>query len=143
MRTFSKSIIFLALVVFAAACSKPGDKKAELAELKKQYEEIGVKIKKLEKEMQLSDTTKKGKVTPVSVTEAQTAPFNHYLEVQGKVDGEDNIAVSAQMAGSVTAVFVKEGDPVRKGQILAQLDNAVMQQQLASTKQSLDFATNM
>lgn len=143
MRTFSKSIIFLALVVFAAACSKPGDKKAELADLKKQYEEIGVKIKKLEKEMQLSDTTKKGKVTPVSVTEAQTAPFNHYLEVQGKVDGEDNIAVSAQMAGSVTAVFVKEGDPVRKGQILAQLDNAVMQQQLASTKQSLDFATNM
>jgi RND family efflux transporter MFP subunit len=59
------------------------------------------------------------------------------------VDGEDNIAVSAQMAGSITAVFVKEGDQVRKGQILAQIDNSIIQQQIASTKQQLDFATNL
>jgi RND family efflux transporter MFP subunit len=47
------------------------------------------------------------------------------------------------MAGSITAVFVKEGDQVRKGQILAQIDNSIIQQQIASTKQQLDFATNL
>jgi RND family efflux transporter MFP subunit len=83
------------------------------------------------------------KVTAVSVTEAKPVEFNHYLEVQGKVDGEDNIAVSAQMPGSITAVYVKEGDPVHKGQVMAQIDNSVMQQQIASTKQQLDFATSM
>lgn len=131
------------LVILFASCSKPADKKAELADLRKQRDELTVKIKKLETELQLNDSSKTEKVTAVSVTEAQPGVFNHFLEVQGKVDGEDNIAVSSQMAGSVTAVYVKEGDPVHKGQVLAQLDNAVMQQQIASTKQQLEFATNL
>jgi len=143
MKTMNKSIIFLLLVAMAVAC-KPADKKSELAKLKKQHEELAIKIKALETELQVGDTTDKtSKVTPVSITEAKPAEFNHYLEVQGKVDGEDNIAVSAQMAGSITAVYVKEGDPVRKGQVLAQIDNSVTQQQIASTKQQLDFAANL
>jgi len=143
MKTMNKSIIFLLLVVLAVACSKPADKKSELAKLKKQHDELAIKIKALETELQVSDTTKVSKVTAVSITEAKTEEFNHYLEVQGKVDGEDNIAVSAQMPGVITTVNVKEGDPVRKGQVLAQIDNSVMQQQIASTKQQLDFANNM
>jgi RND family efflux transporter MFP subunit len=142
MKTINKSIIFLLLLAMAVAC-KPADKKAELEKLKKEHDELAVKIKALETELQVSDTTKVDKVTAVAITEAKTAEFNHYLEVQGKVDGEDNIAVSAQMAGSITAVFVKEGDQVRKGQILAQIDNSIIQQQIASTKQQLDFATNL
>jgi len=143
MKTMNKSVIFLMLVIAAVACNKPADKKTELAGLKKQHDELSVKIKALETELQVNDTTKVSKTTAVSITEAKPAEFNHYLEVQGKVDGEDNIAVSAQMAGSITAVFVKEGDPVRKGQVLAQIDNAVMMQQIASTKQQYDFASNM
>jgi RND family efflux transporter MFP subunit len=143
MKTINKSILFLLLVVLAAACSKPADKKTELANLKKQRDELTVKIKTLETELQVSDTNKVSKVTSVSVTEAKVAEFSHFLEVQGKVDGEDNIAVSAQMAGAITSVFVKEGDQVRKGQVLAQIDNSIIQQQIASTKQQLDFATNL
>jgi RND family efflux transporter MFP subunit len=143
MKTMNKSIIFLLLIAMAVACGKPSDKKAELAKLKKQHDELSIKIKDLETELQVGDSTKMDKVTAVSITEAKPEAFNHYLEVQGKVDGEDNIAVSAQMAGSITAVYVKEGDPVRKGQVLAQIDNSVMQQQIASTKQQLDFATSM
>ena len=143
MKTLTQAIIFVALVVFAVACGSSVDKKAELAKLKKQHDELAVKIKKLESELQIGDSATKTKVTSVSVTEAKAQEFNHYLEVQGKVDGEDNIAVSAQMAGAITAVFVKEGDAVRKGQTLAQIDNSVMQQQIASTKQQLEFATNL
>jgi RND family efflux transporter MFP subunit len=143
MKTMNKSIIFLLLVVLAVACGKPADKKAELAKLKKEYGELSAKIKALETELQLSDTTKVSKVTVVSVTEAKASEFSHFLEVQGKVDGEDNIAVSAQMPGAITSVFVKEGDQVRKGQVLAQIDNSIIQQQISSTKQQLDFATNL
>ena len=143
MKTLTQAIIFVALVVFAAACGSSVDKKAELAKLKKQHDELTVKIKQLESELKMGDSTTSAKVTSVSLTEAKIQPFDHYLEVQGKVDGEDNIAVSAQMAGAITAVYVKEGDAVRKGQTLAQIDNSVMQQQIASTKQQLDFATNL
>ncbi len=142
MKTMNKTIIFLLLVAMAVACT-PADKKSELAKLKKQHDELAVKIKALETELQVTDTTKMDKVTAVSVTEAKPAEFNHYLEVQGKVDGEDNIAVSAQVPGSITAVYVKEGDPVHKGQVLATIDNSVLQQQISSTKQQLDFVTSV
>ena len=143
MKAMNKTLFFLVLILVAVACNKPVDKKFELAKLKKEHDELSVKIKTLETELKVSDTTSRSKETSVSVTEAKPMEFNHYLEVQGKVDGEDNIAISAQMAGSITAVYVKEGDAVRKGKILAQMDNSVLQQQVESMKQQLAFATNL
>jgi len=139
----NKSLIFILLVLIAVACSSPADKKSELIKLKKEHDALALKIKTLETELKGSDTTSLSKVTSVAVTVAKTEEFNHYLEVQGKVDGEDNIAVSAQMPGAITAVYVKEGDAVHKGQVLAQLDNSVLQQQVESMKQQLSFATNL
>lgn len=143
MKALNKTIFFTALLLIAVACSSTVDKKAELAQLKKQHDELSLKIKSLETELKISDTTAKSKVTSVTVTEAVASEFNHYLEVQGKVDGQDNIAVSAQMPGTITAVYVKEGDAVHKGQVLAQLDNSVLQQQVDNLKQQLAFATNL
>jgi len=143
MKAMNKTLFFSVLVVFAVACSKPADKKSELARLKKEHDALSLKIKALETELKLNDSTSGSKETSVAVTEAKISEFNHYLEVQGKVDGEDNIAVSAQMPGAITAVFVKEGDVVRKGQVLAQLDNSVLQQQVESMKQQLAFASSL
>ena len=142
MKTKIKSIIVLALVIIAAACSSTVDKKAELDKLKKQHDQIAEQIKKLESELKVNDSTST-KLTDVMVTEVQPSEFNHYIEVQGKVDGQDNVAVAPQMPGVVTAVYVKEGDVVRKGQVLAQLDDNVIQQQIAGVKQQLDFATSL
>jgi len=138
-----KPIIILTLIVLAVACSKPADTKTELANLKKQYESLGVKIKALETELKVNDTTKNQKVDYVAVTEAKLAQFDHYIEVQGKVDGEDNIAVSAQMAGTITSLYVKEGDAVKKGQVLAQIDNSLLIQQIENMKQQVAFFTNL
>lgn len=142
MKIMNKTIIFFLLAAMAVGC-KPADKKSELTKLKKQHDELSIKIKALETELKVGDSTKVSKVTAVAITEAKPEEFNHFLEVQGKVDGEDNIAVSAQMAGAITAVFVKEGDQVRRGQVLAQIDNSIIQQQIASTKQQLDFVNNL
>ena len=143
MKAMNKTLFFFVLVLLAVACGKPADKKSELAQLKKEHDALSLKIKALETELQVNDTTSAGKVTSIAITEAQPVEFNHYLEVQGKVDGEDNIAVSAQMPGAITAVYVKEGDAVRRGQVLAQLDNSVLQQQVDNMKQQLAFATNL
>ena len=108
MKTMSKSIIVLALVIIAFACGSTIDKKAELEKLKKQHDEIADQIKKLESELKVNDSTSI-KFTDVMVTELQPSEFNHYIEVQGKVDGQDNVAVAPQMPGVVTSVYVKEG----------------------------------
>lgn len=143
MKAMNKSFLFLVLVLVAVACSTPADKKSELAQLKKEHDALSLKIKALETELLVNDTNSVSKATSVALTEAKPVEFNHYLEVQGKVDGEDNIAVSAQMPGSITSVYVKVGDAVRRGQVLAQMDNSVLQQQVASMKQQLAFATNL
>ncbi|NOU48851.1 MAG: efflux RND transporter periplasmic adaptor subunit [Bacteroidales bacterium] len=138
-----RNVILVALLAFAVACSGPADKKSELAKLKKQHDELAVKIKTLESELNTTGEVVVKNLVNVVVTEAKPVEFNHYIEVQGKVDGEDNIAVSAQMPGAITAVYVKEGQSVRKGQVLAQIDNSVMQQQLANMEQQLAFVTNL
>jgi len=137
-----KTGLSLSLLILLAACSSTVDKKAELEKLKKQHDKIADQIKKLETELKINDSTSV-KFTDVMVTKAQTSDFNHYIEVQGKVDGEDNVAVAPQMPGVVTSVYVVEGAAVHKGQVLAQLDDNVLQQQIAGVNQQLAFATNL
>lgn len=141
MSKLYKVSIGLLLIGFIVSCGS-NDKQAELEKLMKQRDELDSKIKSLESEL---DTTKndKRRTSSVQVAEVKKEPFNHFIEVQGRVDGEDNIGVSAQMPGAVTAVYVKEGDRVSKGKVLAQLDNSVLQQQYESAKTQLDFATNV
>jgi len=134
--------LILSLLILVAACHKPGDKKAQLDKLKKEHDKIAAQIKTLETELKVNDSANL-KFTDVMVTPASTSEFDHYIEIQGKVDGEDNVALAPQMPGVVTSVNVKEGDKVHKGQILAQLDDNVLQQQIAGVNQQLAFATNL
>lgn len=144
MKKIMKNALILAtLVLVAVACNNPADKSAELANLKKQRDELNIKIQTLEQELNKNDTTANLKMTTVAITEATKSQFDHFLEVQGKVDGEDNIAVSAQTPGVITAVLVNEGDAVKKGQILALTDNSVLKQQIENLKTQLNFATNL
>jgi len=53
----------------------------------------------------------------------------------------ENISVSPKFIGVVTAINVKEGQEGNKGQVLAQLDDAVLKQSLATLVSSLTFAT--
>ncbi len=138
----NKIKIFIILAVLGTACSQP-DKQAELAKLRKQHDELAVKIKELESQLNDNSTVKEANLVNVVATEMVASAFNHFIEVQGRVDGEENIAVSAQMPGAITAVYVKEGQTVRKGQVLAQTDNSVLMQQLANLEQQLDFVTNL
>lgn len=135
IKIMNKQVIPLILIVLAVACNKPADKKAQLENLKKERDKISEQIKKIETEIESQDgTASLGEVKNISVSDIKKSTFNHYIEVQGKIDGEDNIAVTPQMAGVVTAIYVKEGDVVKKGQVLAQLDNKTLLQSLQTAK---------
>lgn len=136
-----KRILFIASVVFLAACSgKSTDKKAELAKLKKERTEIDAKIAKLESE---GGDKRVKKVVDVSVVEVVTKPFYNYLEVQGKVDAEQNVQVNPEMPGSITRVYVGIGQNVSRGQVLAQIDDQVLRQNIAQLQTQLELATTL
>lgn len=147
-----KLYIFLILAsTVMYACTKEEGKSAELvkkqeelATAKKEYGALKDKISKLETEIaQLdgSDTLVKGKL--VAVTPTTAATFTHYIEVQGRVDSDQNVDVTAQLPGTIEQVLVKEGQRVSKGQLLAQIDAAAMGSQIQAMKSVVDLNKTM
>ncbi|MCB9234884.1 MAG: efflux RND transporter periplasmic adaptor subunit [Bacteroidia bacterium] len=142
----NKFILSLTLgLLFLQACQPPAQdlagKKAELEKLLTQRTEIETQIATLESEIALLDTTAKVmKQTPVKVDSLLPETFRHFVKLQGKIESEGNVMVSPKMAGIVTQVFVKEGDIVSQGKLLATLDAAMVQSALDELQTSLDLA---
>jgi len=136
-----KWILIISSFLFLIACStKEQDKKTKLEQLKKEHDKLTVEIFKLEKELY-----PEGAVEPtvVSVKAIGKAPFEHYIEVQGRIDGNENIGVSPRTPGVVTRILVKEGDFVKKGQILAELDAEVLKQTMKELQSQLEYSTDL
>jgi RND family efflux transporter MFP subunit len=70
----------------------------------------------------------------VNTLTAKKELFKHYLELQGSVSTKQNVLIYPEMAGTLQRVYVKEGDRVAKGQLLATIDDGGMSSQLAQLK---------
>lgn len=66
--------------------------------------------------------------------------FEHFVELQGSVETDQNIVVTPEMGGVLTNVYVKEGQSVQKGQMLAKVDDGGLSQQLAQMQVQADLA---
>ncbi|MCX8491717.1 MAG: efflux RND transporter periplasmic adaptor subunit [Cyclobacteriaceae bacterium] len=135
----------LAIVVVAsvlAACNGSSkDKTAQLADLKAQQAALATQISELEKGLATKDPASGARrAKEVGVIELAPRPFDHYIKTQGAIEAVDNISVSAKTMGIITQVFVREGDVVSKGQILAQIDNSLTLRGMEEVKSSLDLA---
>ena len=62
-------------------------------------------------------------VRNVIVVAARRAPIPDYLEIAGTLSSVQTSAIASQMIGNVLEVRVHEGDRVRRGQILAVIDD--------------------
>ncbi|MES2679516.1 MAG: efflux RND transporter periplasmic adaptor subunit [Bacteroidota bacterium] len=131
--------IYIALTILVAACSAP-DKKAELEKLKSERSAVEAKIMALEEEIAKTDTTKKEDIVEVVAMPLVPQVFKTYIEVQGRVDADENVSLSSEMPGTITKVSVKVGDEVSKGQVLAETDARAIYQQIADLQNSLDLA---
>ncbi|HTD39498.1 MAG TPA: efflux RND transporter periplasmic adaptor subunit, partial [Mucilaginibacter sp.] len=129
-----KKILYIPAILLLAACSQPQGKDAKLAELaklKKQQTDLNAQIAKLQSEVGTTDSVKR---TEVNVVDIKTGNFTNYVQLQGRIDAQDNVVAYPQASGSIMALYVKAGDHVSKGQILAQLDNSVMLQNIAQAQ---------
>lgn len=135
-------LIVLFAIIMMVACNKESSKKAKLERLKQERDKISAQIAALE--MELRDSlAHDGKNKLIKVSPVEFREFNHYVEVQGKVDGDENVMVLSKVPGTITKVLVKEGDHVKKGQVLAELDAQVLQQTMIELKTSLAFITDL
>lgn len=115
-------------------------KKARLEKLKAERSKADDDIRALQEELDKEDTTGgSSKVKLVGTTAVGTQDFRHYIDLQGRVDAENISYISPRgMGGQVKAVLVKQGDRVRKGQLLLRLDDAIMKQSVVAARQQLE-----
>lgn len=137
----------VALAAFLVACSATTaeqDKKARLEKLKTEQAALLKEIKKLEDEI-AKDNPEAAvvKAKEVVVKELQVSKFEHFVQTQGAIESEENLQISAKTPGVITQVFVQEGQDVRRGQTLAQVDNSLILRSIEELKASLDLANTV
>lgn len=137
-----RSIIYFAVTVLIAACAAP-DKKAELEKLRSEKSNIEAQIAALEKELASTDTTDKDKKIEVLTMAVEPQTFKTYIEVQGKVDADENVNISSEIPGTITKINVKAGQEVSKGQVLAETDARAVQMQLSAMQTSMALVNQM
>jgi RND family efflux transporter MFP subunit len=130
----------ITLLIFAAACG--GSKESRLEALKKQQEKLKLKIEQLEADIaaEKDSSTNDMQGTFIAVEELKYKPFNHYIEVQGRLDGDDNVAVYPESMGIIQEIYVKVGQKVTTGQVLARINDASYQEQLKSLQSTFELA---
>jgi RND family efflux transporter MFP subunit len=103
-----------------------------------QQQEINNKIKQLDDK--ISELDKSKKIPLITTFTVQQKVFNHYLELQGSVQTKQNLVIYSEIPGVLLRVYVKEGQRVSKGQLLASIDDGGMEQQVAQLQIQADLA---
>lgn len=153
MQKILNMLLVSSLVLFMAACGGKAakDKKGELGDLKvtlekkkKEKNTLDAEIKQLEEQIAKADPSSAQAQKLVSVDTLKRQDFTHFIELQGKIGADNIVYVTPRgQPAQVKALYVKKGDVVRKGQLLAKLEDAVMLQQVEGLKTQLAYAENV
>ena len=137
-----KSAFILAVTVLFVSCNGDSDdKKTKLSKLKAQRDKLSEEIALLENELSNSDTTmlKNIKIKEVAFETVVIKTFEHYIDVQGKIDGDEVVDINVKMPGTVQAVMADEGKVVSKGEVLATIESDAIQKNLDALKAQYDL----
>lgn len=138
-------LILLTAASIIVACGKSAstDKKAELEKLKKEHSDITKKITDLEAELAKENPEENLKMKYVAIDTLAAAPFTHYVEVHGQVQSDQNVNVFPRSMGPVVRVYAQVGQNVKKGQVLAKIDDAIIAKSIEELKTRLELVTTV
>ena len=137
-----KVIHSLYIIAFAIGCS--GDQSVSTTELIAAKDLKGLKTQKEDKlktlnalKMELSQINAaianldpSEKLALISVFEVKPENFDHHIEIQANIKTRQNVLLYPEYNGTLKKVYVEEGQKVKKGKLLAQIDDAGLKNQL-------------
>ncbi len=106
--------------------------RAKKANLVSEQNSIKQEIKKLD--IVIAELDDRKKIPLVTTFKLKESDFKHFLDLQGNVTTKDLIMIYPEYSGVLTNVYVREGQKVRKGEMLAKIDDGGLSQQLAQLK---------
>ena len=149
-------ILTISILLFSlCACNKEANPKADAipkdlagkkAYLKERKEELRVlnrKIAKVEAEIgELVPPSEKAKKLVATMPVPQK-DFKRFVEIQAVVQSDDMVVASSETGGRILQLRVKEGQYVKKGQLIAKLDLEQIDKQVAELNKALELASDL
>lgn len=96
-----------------------------------------------------SSKKKENRFVPVEVVAVQRGPLSFYRTFSGTIDPHAHFAVAPKVGGRIQRIFVDVSDPVARGQVVVEMENAEYEQEvieaqarLAVAEANLDEARN-
>ncbi|MDN3723278.1 efflux RND transporter periplasmic adaptor subunit [Aequorivita sp. SDUM287046] len=144
------TILFAGLIMVSCGQKDPGSveaviesgdlsaMKAKKEQVLKSYDSIAQVLGRLEKAITEKDTLKKYPL--VTTFTLKDTLFQHFIDIQGNVETDQNLLIYPEYQGVLTRVLVNEGDKVSKGQTLARIDDGGLSNQLAQMETQYDLA---
>ena len=145
-------IYTLLLIIIISGCNSSRNASIEsliesgdLEELKKRKKEyvdamntMKVELNEINNGISLLDENER--LTLVSKYEIQQTIFNTYIEAQANLKTRKNVLILPEFQGTLEKVFVSEGQKVRKGQLLAEINDSGLNEQYEQMVIQAEFA---
>lgn len=117
----------------------------DIEAIKSKREEVAAKQKEFTEQLLLIDhkiaeLQPNKKIPLTTIIKIEETEFNHYIDLQGNVTTKSNLVIYPEYAGILKEVNVTEGQYVKKGQVLARIDDGGLSQQLAQLNIQLELA---
>ncbi len=148
----STSTMFLLIITLMSACGSQDESSVsaiisngDLEQIRAKKKELTQELTSLEDEIALLDAAigeqaGNKKLSLVTTHKASVTNFDHFVELQGDVTTEQNVLIYPEAAGTLLRVYVKKGQRVNKGQLLASIDDGGMSSQLMQLETQLSLA---
>jgi RND family efflux transporter MFP subunit len=145
-----KNTLFILITILLIGCqSNPeysddlAGKREALEDKKSALKELENEIKLLESEVLLLDPPKEKSPILVNGLKMQKTTFERFVTIQGLVESDEIVNITAEMGGRIKSVNAKEGDYVKKGQLIAVIDMETLSKQIQEVETSLSLAENV
>ena len=148
-----KNIYLLGLILVFYSCTQGNDSdnnstplnSNNLKELNEQKAFYTKKINDLNVELEkinnaIEDLAVTEKRILITALKTETTFFEHQIEVQANIKTRKNIVIYPEFNGRLIKLNVSEGQKVKKGRLLALIDDAGLKDQLEQSKLQLDLA---
>ncbi|TEU09169.1 MAG: efflux RND transporter periplasmic adaptor subunit [Candidatus Aminicenantes bacterium] len=138
---YRKYLALLGMGLILVACG-PRSEEAQLARLEKQRDALIEEIEMLKQEIvqKASPGVKREKLMNVKISQVEKGRFQHFIQVQGTVESDNNVLIAPQSSGIVKKIHVNAGNKVTKGQLLAELDGSILESSIAEVENGLKLA---
>ena len=134
------------LLCLVLSCDNYSNKASTVQELEiskktliRQIDSLGILLKEIEQNISKLDTNKR--LLMVTALSTKKKKFEHYIDVQGIVESDESVELFPEQGGTVSNIYVKEGQRVKRGQTLIQIDDSLIKSTIAETQTQLDLAT--